>query len=154
VYAGVLVVASAQMATKLGAEIPQLSVPEWLVDRLEVGRARVSTSLARWCARSGTRVRSMGPTSSLCTATGKSPAVLRQYSDACVLNPLAATANVALFDRMVQTTDERGPATSAARCVCRPASSKDETASAPELSHPQERLLDEINVGAWSQQAP
>jgi 5,10-methylenetetrahydrofolate reductase len=35
VYAGVLVVASAQMATKLTADIPQLSVPDWLVERLD-----------------------------------------------------------------------------------------------------------------------
>ena len=35
VYAGVLVVSSAQMAAKLSADIPQLSVPDWLVDRLE-----------------------------------------------------------------------------------------------------------------------
>lgn len=38
VYAGVLVVASAQMATKLSAEFPQLAVPDWLVERLEHGR--------------------------------------------------------------------------------------------------------------------
>jgi 5,10-methylenetetrahydrofolate reductase len=35
VYAGVLVVASAQMAAKLTADIPQLSVPDWLVERLD-----------------------------------------------------------------------------------------------------------------------
>jgi methylenetetrahydrofolate reductase (NADPH) len=35
VYAGVLVVASAPMATKLGADFPQLTVPDWLVKRLE-----------------------------------------------------------------------------------------------------------------------
>jgi methylenetetrahydrofolate reductase (NADPH) len=35
VYAGVLVVASAPMATKLGADFPQLRVPDWLVKRLE-----------------------------------------------------------------------------------------------------------------------
>ena len=37
VYPGVLVVASAQMAAKLSADIPQLSVPDWLVDRLDRG---------------------------------------------------------------------------------------------------------------------
>jgi 5,10-methylenetetrahydrofolate reductase len=35
VYAGVLVVASAQMANKLSASIPQLAVPDWLVEQLE-----------------------------------------------------------------------------------------------------------------------
>src|SRR3984957_9493356 len=35
VYAGVLVVASAPMATKLGADFPQLTVPDWLVKRVE-----------------------------------------------------------------------------------------------------------------------
>ncbi len=35
VYAGVLVVASAQMAGKLSAEFPQLAVPDWLVERVE-----------------------------------------------------------------------------------------------------------------------
>ena len=37
VYAGVLVVASAPMANKLSAMIPQLAVPNWLVDQLEKG---------------------------------------------------------------------------------------------------------------------
>jgi methylenetetrahydrofolate reductase (NADPH) len=35
VYAGVMVVASAGMGQKLNAEIPQLAVPNWLVERLE-----------------------------------------------------------------------------------------------------------------------
>lgn len=35
VYAGVMVVASVQMAEKLTAEIPELAVPGWLVDRIE-----------------------------------------------------------------------------------------------------------------------
>jgi methylenetetrahydrofolate reductase (NADPH) len=35
VYAGVMVVASAGMAQKLNAEIPQLEVPNWLVERLD-----------------------------------------------------------------------------------------------------------------------
>ncbi len=35
VYAGVMVVASAGMAKKLNAEIPQLAVPNWLVERLD-----------------------------------------------------------------------------------------------------------------------
>ena len=35
VYAGVMVVASAGMGRKLNAEIPQLAVPNWLVERLE-----------------------------------------------------------------------------------------------------------------------
>lgn len=35
VYAGVMVIASAQMAAKLSAEASQLAVPEWLVERLE-----------------------------------------------------------------------------------------------------------------------
>jgi 5,10-methylenetetrahydrofolate reductase len=35
VYAGVLVVASAQMAAKLSAELPQLAVPAWLIQRVE-----------------------------------------------------------------------------------------------------------------------
>lgn len=34
VYAGVMVVASAAMGRKLGADIPQLAVPEWLLARL------------------------------------------------------------------------------------------------------------------------
>ena len=38
VYAGVLVVASAQMALKLTAEFPQLAVPDWLVERVERDR--------------------------------------------------------------------------------------------------------------------
>ena len=37
VYAGVLVVASAPMANKLSATVPQLAVPTWLVDQLESG---------------------------------------------------------------------------------------------------------------------
>ena len=35
VYAGVMVVASAGMGRKLSAEIPQLAVPSWLVERLD-----------------------------------------------------------------------------------------------------------------------
>jgi methylenetetrahydrofolate reductase (NADPH) len=35
VYAGVMVVASAGMGRKLTAEMPQLAVPSWLVDRLD-----------------------------------------------------------------------------------------------------------------------
>jgi methylenetetrahydrofolate reductase (NADPH) len=35
VYAGVMVVASAGMGQKLNAEIPQLSVPNWLIERLD-----------------------------------------------------------------------------------------------------------------------
>lgn len=35
IYAGVMVVASAGMARKLTADIPQLAVPSWLVERLE-----------------------------------------------------------------------------------------------------------------------
>jgi methylenetetrahydrofolate reductase (NADPH) len=35
VYAGVMVVASASMGRKLNAEIPQLAVPNWLVERLD-----------------------------------------------------------------------------------------------------------------------
>lgn len=35
VYAGVMVIASAQMATKLNSEVPQLAVPAWVVQRLE-----------------------------------------------------------------------------------------------------------------------
>jgi methylenetetrahydrofolate reductase (NADPH) len=35
VYAGVMVVASAGMGRKLSAEIPQLAVPNWLVERLD-----------------------------------------------------------------------------------------------------------------------
>ena len=35
VYAGVMVVASAGMGRRLSAEIPQLAVPSWLVERLE-----------------------------------------------------------------------------------------------------------------------
>lgn len=38
VYAGVLVVASAQMAAKLSAQLPQLAVPAWLAERLERDR--------------------------------------------------------------------------------------------------------------------
>ena len=38
VYAGVLVVASSQMAAKLTADFPQLSVPDWLVERVESKR--------------------------------------------------------------------------------------------------------------------
>jgi methylenetetrahydrofolate reductase (NADPH) len=38
VYAGVMVVGSAQMAAKLSDEIPQLAVPEWLTQRLERDR--------------------------------------------------------------------------------------------------------------------
>jgi 5,10-methylenetetrahydrofolate reductase len=37
VYAGVLVVASAPMANKLSASIPQLAVPAWLVEQLQRG---------------------------------------------------------------------------------------------------------------------
>jgi 5,10-methylenetetrahydrofolate reductase len=37
IYAGVLVVASAPMANKLTASIPQLAVPNWLVEQLERG---------------------------------------------------------------------------------------------------------------------
>jgi 5,10-methylenetetrahydrofolate reductase len=36
VYAGVLVVASAQMAAKLAQDFPQLAVPDWLCQRVEV----------------------------------------------------------------------------------------------------------------------
>jgi 5,10-methylenetetrahydrofolate reductase len=35
VYAGVMVIGSAQMAAKLNAEVPELAVPEWVVQRLE-----------------------------------------------------------------------------------------------------------------------
>lgn len=38
VYAGVMVVGSAQMAAKLSGEIPQLAVPAWLTQRLEQDR--------------------------------------------------------------------------------------------------------------------
>jgi methylenetetrahydrofolate reductase (NADPH) len=38
VYAGVMVVPSAQMAAKLTAEFPQLAVPRWLVERTETDR--------------------------------------------------------------------------------------------------------------------
>lgn len=38
VYAGVLVVASAQMAAKLSAEFPELAVPAWLAERVERDR--------------------------------------------------------------------------------------------------------------------
>jgi len=38
VYAGVMVVASAAMARKLGAESEQLAVPRWLVDALDLDR--------------------------------------------------------------------------------------------------------------------
>ena len=38
VYAGVMVVASAAMARKLGAESPQLAVPPWLVDAVDADR--------------------------------------------------------------------------------------------------------------------
>jgi len=39
VYAGVMVVASAAMGQKLSAEIPQLAVPDWLVERLDRDRS-------------------------------------------------------------------------------------------------------------------
>jgi methylenetetrahydrofolate reductase (NADPH) len=35
VYAGVMTIASAQMAAKLNSDVPQLAVPGWLVERLE-----------------------------------------------------------------------------------------------------------------------
>ena len=38
VYAGVMVVASAAMARKLGAESPQLAVPPWLIDAVDADR--------------------------------------------------------------------------------------------------------------------
>jgi len=38
VYAGVMVVASAAMARKLGAESAQLAVPQWLVDAVDADR--------------------------------------------------------------------------------------------------------------------
>ena len=38
VYAGVMVVASAAMARKLGAESTQLAVPQWLVDAVDADR--------------------------------------------------------------------------------------------------------------------
>ncbi len=39
VYAGVIVIASAQMAAKLTSEVPQLAVPGWLVERIDNNEA-------------------------------------------------------------------------------------------------------------------
>jgi methylenetetrahydrofolate reductase (NADPH) len=56
VYAGVMVVASAAMGHRLSAEIPQLAVPEWLVERLDRDR---SAGVAFACDMIG-RIRDSG----------------------------------------------------------------------------------------------
>jgi len=50
VYAGVMVVASAQMAAKLSSDFPELAVPRWVVERIEGdGRAGVEIACDMVC---------------------------------------------------------------------------------------------------------
>ena len=54
-HAGVMVVASAAMARKLGAESPQLAVPQWLVDAVDADRMAGVEAACKLAQRSATR---------------------------------------------------------------------------------------------------
>ena len=88
IFAGVMAPPSAAMARKLSAQIPQLAVPESLIEALERHATRASTSPARWSTRFEPRVRSTGFTSFPSPATEKSrPGSNRPDNPRTVVDP-------------------------------------------------------------------
>jgi 5,10-methylenetetrahydrofolate reductase len=71
VYAGVLVVPSPGAARKLAAQVPQLAVPQTVVEALESDRPPAWRSLAIWCRRFATAAPSTASTSSRSTVLAK-----------------------------------------------------------------------------------
>jgi 5,10-methylenetetrahydrofolate reductase len=79
VYAGVMVIGSAQMAAKLSQEFPQLSAPGGSPNDWKQTRMRESISPATLFAGSAIQARSTGPTWSRCAATARWPAAWRLF---------------------------------------------------------------------------